>query len=188
VLFGDEEIDGRGPRFPGTHAPHSPIPSQMSLLATRACQMPGTRDLELVQLSPKTTISIPPHAIRIVGLIEPAVGRASAGHIPLSGGGPHIPDVMENQDGVCSPSVAAGANVRRTPTLDLTFRSPSSVISSITAPSLIRGRGHDGEIVWYQKCAELRRVVIAELERQARLLRIRRAARYGDSIAIARHS
>lgn len=104
--LGYEEVDEHGAVVPGTHRPLTRFnPSQTTIcLPLGAGQVPVHEIWELVTLATENhNFHIHQTRFQIVGAAErPVAGGIFQDNIPMGVAVPHIPEVMEKQNGVCT--------------------------------------------------------------------------------------
>jgi L-ascorbate oxidase len=123
--LGYEEIDEQGAVVPGTQRPLTRFDPWQNVicLPLGPGQMPVHETWELVQLSTENhNFHIHQTRFRIVGGSSPPSAGLLQDNIPLGVAVPHIPDVMEKQNGACTPDQWREGQCSSTPTVvDIPF-------------------------------------------------------------------
>jgi hypothetical protein len=106
--LGYEEVDERGGAVPGTQRPLARFDSSQPAicLPLGPGQIPVRETWELVQLATENhNFHIHQTRFRIVdGSSQPSAGGILQDNIPMGVAVPHVPEVMEKQNGVCTPA------------------------------------------------------------------------------------
>src|SRR5712692_1413934 len=127
--LGYEEVDQNGKVVPGSQ---KPAPNQLERFDpshTTVClplgpgQTPVTETWELVQLSTENhNFHIHQTRFRIVGGSSPSSGGLLQDNIPMGVAVAHIPEIMEKQNGVCTPDQWRSDQCSATPiVIDIAF-------------------------------------------------------------------